>query len=842
MLIEKYDHKKIEEGKNEYWREIKAFEAGDLTKKPYSIVIPPPNVTGKLHIGHAWDTSIQDFLIRYKKMQGFDVCWFPGMDHAGIATQAKVEERLRNQDKPVLRHDLGREKFLEKVWEWKEEYAETIRQQWGKLGLGLDYSKEKFTLDDDLNDLVNKTFIKMYNDKLIYRGKRVINWDPAQKTALSNIEVLHEEKQGKMYHFNYVSATDGKVKLEVATTRPETMFGDVCLVVNPNDDRYKKYIGQEFINPANGDKLPVIADDYVDIEFGTGVMKCTPAHDFNDYEIGKRHKLEMPIIMNQDGTMNELCGDYNGLDRFECRKKLIKDCEAKGTFIEAKDHTLQLAISERSKAIVEPYLSDQWFVSMKPLAKMVIDAQAKGETTFFPERFDKTLLTWMENIEDWCISRQLWWGHRIPVWYKGDEVKVQVESPGSDWTQDEDVLDTWFSSQLWPFAVTGYNSDKEMFNRYFPTSTLVTGYDIIFFWVSRMMTSSLYEHNKAPFENVLIHGLVRAEDGRKMSKSLGNGIDPMDVIDEFGADALRHFLLTNSTPGQDLRYSTEKIRSSANFINKIFNAGKFIELKCTQPILGNDEIERLSFSEKDLWILDRFNTTITKATENIDKMEFVVASKYMYDFIWNDFCNWYIELVKAEETETSLHLLKWLYKQILKMMHPQIPFVTEEIYQGLELCSSGHGITKGYWPEPVSVKTENDFDLIINLVEKVREYRAKKQLGKKHLLDIQLNNVKFDYVKFKDIINNLININIVEQCDGLEIHLNFGSITIEEKIDKSEQDAIIAAELKKIQSEIDRCKKMLSNEKFTSKAPQAKIDEEKAKLEMWENKLKEINT
>ncbi len=565
----KYDPSATEAKWYDYWLENDVFKADeDDSKQPYTIVIPPPNVTGKLHLGHAWDTTLQDLLTRLKRMQGYDVLWLPGMDHAGIATQAKVEQKLREDG--IMRYDLGREKFLEKTWEWKDEYADTIRAQWSKLGLGLDYSRERFTLDEGLSKAVQEVFVRLYEKGLIYRGEYIVNWDPAQKTAVSDIEVIYQEVEGAFYHMKYPLA-DGSGHIEIATTRPETMLGDTAVAVNPKDERYAHLVGKTIM-------LPV----YVDMEFGTGCVKITPAHDPNDFEIGNRHELPRILVMDEGGKMNENAGKYEGLDRFECRKQLVKDLEADGTLVKIEPHTHSVGHSERSGAVIEPYLSKQWFVDMEPLAKAALEAQGHDDTkvNFVPERFEGTYLRWMENIRDWCISRQLWWGHRIPAWYHNEtgEVYVGKDAPtdSENWTQDEDVLDTWFSSALWPFSTMGWpDTDAKDFNRYFPTSALVTGYDIIFFWVSRMIFQSLEFTGKQPFNDVLIHGLIRDSEGRKMSKSLGNGVDPMEVIDQYGADSLRWFLLTGSTPGNDLRFYWEKIESTWNFANKIWNASRF---------------------------------------------------------------------------------------------------------------------------------------------------------------------------------------------------------------------------------------------------------------------------
>ena len=590
-LAQKYNHKAVEEGKYNRWIEKGYFTAGDKSKEPFTIVIPPPNVTGILHIGHAWDNTLQDIIARYKRMQGYDMLFLPGMDHAGIATQAKVDARLKSEG--ISRYDLGREKFLERAWEWKAEYAKTIRTQWGKLGNSLDYSRERFTMDDGFNDAVRHVFVKLYNEGLIYRGWRIINWDPEARTALSNIEVYYQDDPGKMYHFKYVVKETGE-EFVVATTRPETMFGDVCVVVNPSDEKLNHLIGKHTTNPANGQELPIIGDDYVEIGFGTGAMKCTPAHDPNDFAIAERHHLEKPICMNPDGTMNELCGKYEGMDRYVAREALVKQIETDGNLVKIEEMTHNVAHSERTHCVVEQYLSQQWFVKMKPLAEDVLKHQADEETkiNFYPERFEKTFNGWLENIEDWCISRQLWWGHRIPAWYNTvtGETYVGETDPEdtTNWVQDEDVLDTWFSSALWPFATLGWPEETEDLARYYPTNTMVTGYDIIFFWVARMAFQARHFTKNRPFKDVLIHGLLRDAQGRKMSKSLGNGIDPMKVIEEYGIDALRFFLTTNSTPGQDMRYIPEKVEAAGNFINKIWNASRFVFMNLPEGMKVED--------------------------------------------------------------------------------------------------------------------------------------------------------------------------------------------------------------------------------------------------------------
>lgn len=864
-LATKYNHIEVESGKYQKWLEKKYFEAGDTSKKAYSIVIPPPNVTGKLHLGHAWDTTLQDILIRYKRLQGYDALWLPGMDHAGIATQAKVEERLRGQG--ISRYDLGREKFLEKSWEWKEEYATLIRQQWEKLGLSLDYSKERFTLDEGLSKAVRKVFVDLFKKGLIYQGERIINWDPAQKTALSNIEVIHKEVEGAMYYFKYL-VIDSEETLVIATTRPETMFGDTAIFVHPDDERYKHLVGKKAINPANNQALPIMADDYIDMSFGTAVMKCTPAHDPNDFVLGKKYKMEMPICMNPDGTMNQLCGQYEGMDRFECRKQLVKEFDTRGVVVKIETHLHQVGHSERSNAVVEPYLSKQWFVKMEPLAKEAIANQLNQETkvNFVPERFEKTFIQWMENIEDWCISRQLWWGHRVPVWYHKEtgEIYVEIEDPKDteNYIQDPDVLDTWFSSALWPFSTLNWpNENNELFNRYFPTDALVTGYDIIFFWVSRMIFQSLQFTNQKPFKDVLIHGLTRDELGRKMSKSLGNGIEPMDVINQYGADSMRYFLATTSSPGQDLRYSEEKVEAAWNFINKIWNASRFVLMNIDQNQEYSDVITNTSLA--DQWILSKLNSVIKTVETMMDKYEFVVVGNELYSFIWDDFCSWYIELAKVTLTgndevakEATKKTLVYLVNAIVKMLHPFMPFVTEEIYQSIPHIEESICISS--WP---LIKEEYDFSsakdsvvYLIDIVKAIREIRATYQIKNANEIHYSIKNAQDASLsiyekEFLPYVKKLCNaeclgfidddvegdIAIVSIKDGHAIEVSLDGL-----IDMSEEIAKLEKELAKLINEITRCEKMLTNSNFVNKAPASKVEEEKSKLEDYKKQYETI--
>ena len=862
-LATKYDHRLVEEGKYQHWLDQKYFEAGDLTKKPYSIVIPPPNVTGKLHLGHAWDTTLQDMIIRHKRMQGYDALWLPGMDHAGIATQAKVEARLREQG--ISRYDLGREKFLEKTWEWKEEYASIIREQWAKLGLSLDYSKERFTLDEGLSQAVKEVFVKLYEQELLYRGERIINWDPVQKTALSNVEVIHKEVNGAMYYFKYQLEGSDR-QLVIATTRPETMFGDTAIFVHPDDARYQDIIGKKAINPANGEALPILADDYIDMDFGTAVMKCTPAHDPNDFVLGKKYDLAMPICMNPDGTMNELAHKYQGMDRFECRKALVGDFEAAGVVDHIEPIVHQVGHSERSDAIVEPYLSKQWFVKMEPLASEALKNQATdGKVNFVPERFEKTFNNWMENIEDWCISRQLWWGHRIPAWYHKEtgEVVVAKEPPVDieNYVQDEDVLDTWFSSALWPFSTLGWpDENAELFQRYYPTNTLVTGYDIIFFWVSRMIFQALNFTEQRPFNDVLIHGLIRDANGVKMSKSLGNGIDPMDVIDEYGADTLRYFLTTNSAPGMDLRFIPEKLDASWNFINKIWNSARFVLMNIDE----NLKYEDLTFTNLNLcdkWILNRLNEVIEEVNANMEKFEFVVVGSTLHQFIWDDFCSWYIELAKAHlnsdneiEKTATRNTLVYVMNAIVRLIHPFMPFMSEEIYQALPHLQES--ITIAAYPEVNDAfnddQVNDSFAYVMDIVKGMRDIRAnyniKNSIEVSYLIEANDKNILELLQSVELYIKKLTNavctgVNEAHSDDVAVVTIKGGqSIVVElgAYVDKAAEKAKLEDQVKKMANEITRCEKMLANEKFLAKAPEAKINEEKDKLADYKSKLAAI--
>ena len=853
-LSPKYDHKAVEEGKYDFWLKGGFFEAGDTSKQPFTIVIPPPNVTGKLHLGHAWDTSIQDMIIRRKRMQGYDALWIPGMDHAGIATQAKVDKRLKDQG--ISRYDIGREKFLEQAWAWKEEYASIIRKQWAALGLSLDYTKERFTLDEGLNKAVNYVFISLYNKGYIYQGERIINWDCQAKTALSNIEVIHQDDEGAFYYFKY-PFVDASGYVMIATTRPETMFADQAIMVNPKDERFKDIVGKEVYIPGTEIKIPVITDEYVDMEFGTGCVKCTPAHDPNDYEVGRRHNLAMPLCMNDDGTMNEMAGKYQGMDRFACREALINDLKESGLFDHLEKIVHSVGHSERTGVVVEPRLSKQWFVKMDVLARQVLENK---EYEFVPERFNGTLKNWLTNIQDWCISRQLWWGHRIPAWYKNGETKVCEKCPGEGWTQDEDVLDTWFSSALWPFSTMGWPENTEMLKRYYPTDVLVTGYDIIFFWVSRMLFEGIEFTGHAPFKQILIHGLIRDPQGRKMSKSLGNGVDPFDVVEKYGCDSLRYFLNTNSSPGLDLRYDETKIESSWNYLNKVWNISRYVMMN----IEGYQEVDlkqaKLNLASR--WILARLNQVIKEVDYNFDKYEFGEGNKALYNFVWNDFASWYVEISKvdlqsddAENKNITQNVLVYVLMQIIKMLHPIVPFITEEIYQTLP--HKEESITISSWPTVEEVFNDeeaiNSLNIVMEIISAVRNERAKASKAPSAKINIRLeaksqevcdilNSAKPYLLKFTNPNELVITIDKANLENQVVVVLNDLTIYIptNDLVDIEEVIKKIEGELKKLEGELLRSNNMLNNPNFVNKAPEAKIQAERDKKAMYEEKYNEV--
>ena len=843
MLDKKYNHLMVEKNKYNNWKNKGYFTSDDMSKEPFCIVIPPPNVTGKLHLGHAWNTSLQDIIIRYKKMCGYDAIWVPGMDHAGIATQAKIDKKLKSEG--IDPRSMDREEWLKVAWEWKEEYAKNIHEQWAKLGLALDYSKERFTLDDGLSSAVKKVFVDLYNKGLIYRGERIINWDPVARTALSTEEVIYKDTPGAFYHIKYM-VEDSDEYLEVATTRPETLFGDTAVAVNPEDERYKKYIGKNVILPVLGKKIPVVSDEHADMEFGTGVVKITPAHDPNDFEVGNRHNLERIIVINPDGTMNENADKYNGLDRFECRDKLVEDLKESGLLLEVEEINHNVGYSERTDVMIEPYLSKQWFVKMRPLADRVLDNQKNKDTkvNFVPNRYEKIMNHWMEITYDWCISRQLWWGHRIPAWYKDDEVYVGVEAPeGEGWIQDSDVLDTWFSSALWPFSTLGWPEDTEMLRRYYPNNVLVTGYDIIPFWVNRMTFQGLEFLNKRPFKDCLIHGLIRDKQGRKMSKSLGNGIDPMDVIDMYGADSLRFFLTTSSASGMDLRYDEDKVKSTWNFINKIWNASRFVLMKLEN--FKEEDYTLDNLKEEDKWILTKLNETIKSVKKSMDKYDFNIAGSTLYEFVWNDFCDKYIELSKFYNDNTTMSVLLKVLTSFLKMLHPFMPYVTEEIFSKLPIKETDSIMISKY---PEYNKNEVFTTNIDNVLEFITMFRNKKaelgNIGEYNVI------VKIDDDNTRNIIVNMLKLTdkIIDSTSLDYVEVKYNELEIDIVYDKSnnlaEEREKLLKEKESLENSIARREKLLSNENYVARAPSEIVEKERENLQkekvLLENILKKF--
>ncbi|GAB5052797.1 valine--tRNA ligase [Pediococcus ethanolidurans] len=864
----KYDPRAVEQGRYQQWLDQGLFKpSGDKKAKPYSIVIPPPNVTGKLHLGHAWDTTLQDMLIRQKRMQGYDTLWLPGMDHAGIATQAKVEAKLREQG--ISRYDLGREKFVKQVWEWKDEYADVIHKQWAKLGLSLDYARERFTLDDGLSKAVKKVFVTLYNKGLIYRGEYIINWDPQARTALSDIEVIHKDDKGAFYHVKYpfVNAEDtfnGKHYIEIATTRPETMMGDTAVAVNPSDERYKELVGKEVILPLQGRHIPIISDQYVDPDFGTGMVKITPAHDPNDFNVGNRHNLERINTMNEDATMNENAGKYEGMDRFAARKAMVKDLQDQDYLISIDPIVHSVGHSERTGVQVEARLSTQWFVKMKDLAQLALENQKSDQkVNFIPERFEHTFTQWMENAHDWVISRQLWWGHQIPAWYNKQTGETYVgETAPKDienWEQDSDVLDTWFSSALWPFSTMGWpDEDAPDFKRYFPTSTLVTGYDIIFFWVSRMIFQSLEFTGKPPFKDVLLHGLIRDEQGRKMSKSLGNGIDPMDVIDKYGADALRWFLSQGSTAGQDIRFSYTKMDAAWNFINKIWNASRYVIMnlgEMTEPVLP----DKSEWNLTDKWILSRLNETVHQVTHFFDTYDFGEAGRALYTFIWDDFCDWYIEMSKEiltgndeQAKANTRNILAYVLDQTLRLLQPIMPFVTEELWQAMP--HEGTSIVTAAYPvehENLADKqAENEMTHLIDLIKAVRNIRADANAPMSSSVDLLIKTdnaeLKALFETNQDYIDRFChpakfevgaNIAIPKLAMSAVITDAEVYIPLAELVDLKDEANRLQKKVDKYTSEVNRSIKKLGNERFVANAPAAVVESERQKQADYETKL-----
>ncbi|CAM4362724.1 valine--tRNA ligase [Paenibacillus tarimensis] len=864
-----YDPKQAEQRWYKYWLDGRYFEAGKRPEAPaFTIVIPPPNVTGMLHIGHALDSTLQDIMVRAKRMQGYDTLWLPGMDHAGIATQTKVEQKLREEGKS--RYDLGREKFLDQVWEWKGQYAQTIRDQWAKMGLSLDYSRERFTLDEGLSKAVREVFVRLYDKGLIYRGKKIINWDPAARTALSDIEVEYKEIQGSLYHLQY-PLKEGGGYITVATTRPETMLGDTAVAVHPEDERYKHLIGQHLVLPIIGREIPIIADEYVEKEFGSGAVKITPAHDPNDFEVGQRHNLPQIIVMDETGTMNAEAGPYAGLDRSECRKRIVKDLQDQGVCVKIEEHVHQVGHSERSGAVVEPYLSTQWFVAMKPLAERAIEAQKSGSgVQFVPDRFEKIYLHWIENVRDWCISRQLWWGHRIPAWYcdscsemhvSRDDLSSCPSCGSGELRRDEDVLDTWFSSALWPFSTLGWPDKTADMERFYPTSVLVTGYDIIYFWVARMIFTALEFTDQIPFKDVLIHGLVRDAEGRKMSKSLGNGVDPFEVIEKYGADAMRFMLSTGCTPGQDLRFRWEKVEQARNFANKIWNASRFA-LMNLEGVNAVDIDITVPLGTADKWILHRLNETVREVTRLIDSYEFGETGRVLYNFIWDDLCDWYIEFAKlslygenADAKRATQSVLAYVLDRTQRLIHPFMPFISEEIWQ--HLPHEGDTITMASWPVYEtgleSPEALREMELLMDMIRSVRNIRAEVNVPMSKKVELLVNAAGPEELAIlqrnEEFIQRFCGTSKLELGQGMsapdkamtaivtgaELYLPLAGL-----IDISQEIIRLEKELQSLNSEVERVEKKLANEGFVAKAPAKVIEEERAKMKDYADKRDKV--
>lgn len=867
-----YDPQSFEKKWYKFWEENKLFHAEvDKSKKPYSMVIPPPNVTGQLHMGHALDNTLQDILIRFRRMQGYNAVWIPGCDHAGIATQAKVETSLREEG--TNRYELGREKFLERVWDWKEQYGNRIMSQLRSLGSSCDWDRQRFTMDEGCSAAVREVFVSLYDKGLIYQGTRITNWCPNCNTAISDIEVEHENENGHLWHLRYqVEGEDRYV--EIATTRPETMFGDTGVAVHPEDERYKDIVGKTLILPIVNRRIPLFADEYVDKEFGTGAVKVTPAHDPNDFEMGLRHNLEQIKVINNDGTMGEGAGKYNGMDRYECRKALVKELEELGVLVSVEEHEHAVGHCSRCHSTIEPMVSKQWFVKMESLAKPAMEAVKDGRIKFVPERFSKIYLQWLENIRDWCISRQLWWGHRIPAWYCDECGETSVSR--TDLTecphchskhihQDEDVLDTWFSSGLWPFETMGWPNETEELKHFYPTATLVTGYDIIFFWVARMVMMGLEFGKDIPFHHVFIHGLVRDSQGRKMSKSLGNGIDPVEVIEKYGADTLRFMLITGNTPGNDMRFYWERVEGARNFANKIWNASRYMLMN----LEGFDKSFKPSaedYTLSDKWILSRYARTVRDVTENLDKFELGEAGRMIYEFIWNEFCDWYIELTKARlydkenvrARNTALYVLSTVLEGTLRLLHPFMPFLTEEIWQKVPHDDALKSIMETSWPEVkaecISDEIEADMTAIMETIKTVRNMRAevgaapsKKSELILNFTDESLRAVFTENQSYLDKLASSDPITILPagadkpenamagMVNGVEVFLPLKGL-----IDVDKETARLTKELEKLDKEISRLAKKLGNEGFLAKAPADVVAGEKEKLAGYEEKKKSV--
>ncbi len=871
-IAKTYDPKEFEDKIYKEWEGKGYFTPKvDENKKPYTIMMPPPNITGQLHLGHALDGTLQDFLIRTKRMQGYSTLWLPGEDHASIATEVRVEKELLTQG--LHKKEMGREAFLEKVWEWSDTYRERIKTQYKRLGISADYTRERFTMDEGLSNAVKQVFVDLYNEGLIYRGNRIVNWCPKCQTAISDAEIEYEEQNGHFWHIKY-PVVDSDEYLEIATTRPETMLGDTAVAVNPEDERYKHLIGKKLILPLVGREIPVVADDYVGIDFGTGAVKITPAHDPNDYEVGKRHDLPEIVIMDKKGAIVPGYGQYSGMDRYEARKAIVKDLEEQGYLVKIKDHAHNVGTHDRCGTTIEPITSKQWYVKMKPLAEPAIDVVREGKIKFVPDRFSKIYFNWMENIQDWCISRQLWWGHRVPVWYCEDcgEIVVSVDEPtkctkcsSASLKQDEDVLDTWFSSALWPFSTLGYPEKTDDLKYFYPTDTLVTGYDIIFFWVARMIFSGLHSMGDIPFKTVLIHGIVRDSEGRKMSKSLGNGVDPLEVIERYGADALRFMLITGNAPGNDIRYYEEKVEAARNFANKIWNASRFVMMNLDEELM-NKYKECREYTIADKWILSRLNTLVKEVTENIDRFELGIASQKVYDFMWTEFCDWYIELVKpvlyGEDEKakgTVLNVLNEVLTTGLQLLHPAMPYITEEIYTNLP--NTDESIVISTWPtyreEVENKEAEENMNYIIEAIKALRNVRTEMNVPPSRKAKVTIFAVEgreaFEEGRvYFEKLASASEVAITESKDeipdnsvsaltkGAEMYMPLlDLVDIEKELER------LNKEKEKLQKEIERVEKKLSNEKFMSKAPEVVVNEEREKgkkyKEMYDAVLERIN-
>ena len=870
-LSKTYDQKDFEKRLYDEWLDKGYFKSSpNPDKKPFCIVLPPPNITGQLHMGHALDHTLQDVLIRWKRMDGYEALWQPGTDHASIATEVKVCERIKEQEGKT-KYELGREEFLNRAMDWRNEFGRKIVDQMKQLGDSCDWDRERFTMDEGCNEAVTEFFVKLYEKGQIYRGNRIINWCPDCKTTLSDAEVEHEEKAGNFYHIKYF-LKDSDEFLEIATTRPETMLGDTGIAVNPEDERYAHLVGKTAILPLVGRELPIVADDYVDKDFGSGAVKMTPAHDPNDFGVGQRHNLEEINVMNEDGTMNELAGKYKGMDRYECRKQLMQDLEEAGYVIAIKDHPHSVGTCYRCHTVIEPRLSEQWFVKMDELAKPAIDILKSKELQFVPERYDKTYLQWLENIRDWCISRQLWWGHQIPAYYCQEcgEVIVAKEKPEAckcgctDLKQDEDVLDTWFSSALWPFSTLGWPHNTEELEYYYPTNVLVTGYDIIFFWVVRMAFAGMFCMNEKPFDHVLIHGLVRDSQGRKMSKSLGNGIDPLEVIDQYGADALRFMLVTGNSPGNDMRFYMERVEAARNFANKLWNASRFVFMNIDEEIMNGVTRESVedNLTIADKWIISRANNVVKEVIDNMDKFDLGIAAQKIYDFAWTEYCDWYIEIVKprlygddVEAKKAALYTLTYVLETILKLLHPYMPFITEEIYTYLPTVEGS--IVIAQWPhykeEDNMASEEEMMELAMDGIRNIRNARAEMDVPpskKAKVIIVPAEGKKSAVEATKEYFVTLASASMVEIAeteenipeDAVSVVINGAKIFIplDELVDFEKEKERLTKEKAKLEGEIKRVNGKLSNQGFLAKAPESLVNEEKVKKEKFEEMMKSV--